>query len=118
MTVMFESDRPFQLWRAVVGHRQLLLRSTKSETERTRIDVLFKPVRAMKIRTLLDGLRVREAEPHEVAEIAREAAEEIEGELKVFVIESGSFTGYVVASAMTTAEDDGEYSDPSPLLVG
>jgi hypothetical protein len=55
MAVMFESNRPFQVWRAVVGHSQLLLRSTKSDAENTRVDVLFKPVRAMKLRTLLDG---------------------------------------------------------------
>lgn len=118
MLTVFESDRQFQLWRAVVGHSQLLLRSTKTEEHPTRIDVLFKPVQGMKLRTLLDGLRIREADPHEANDIARETGEECGDEFKCFVIESRGFRGFVVATVMTTAEDAGEYSDPSQLLVG
>lgn len=112
----FESQRSFRLWRAVVGHHQLLLRSTRTETERTRIDVLFKPVRAVKLRTHMNGLRIREADEKEAGRIARDAGEDRIGASVVFVIESGAFQGYVVASVMATAEDDGGYSDPSSLL--
>jgi hypothetical protein len=89
---MFQSDRSFQLWRAVVGHSQLLLRSTKTEANPTRIEILFKPVRAMKIRTVLEGIRVREARPAEAQEIAREIAETDGSESTFFVIESGDFS--------------------------
>ena len=114
---LFESERDFQLWRAVVGHSQLLLRSTKSETESTRIDVLFKPVRAMKLLTMLRRLRVREADAGEAIEIARETGEEKDDEGRIFIVESGPFTGFVVAGVMATHEDDGEYGDPSAILV-
>jgi hypothetical protein len=48
-------DRVFQLWRYTVGMKRLLLRSTKTPTFGTRIDVLFQNVKAMKLPTRLDG---------------------------------------------------------------
>jgi hypothetical protein len=114
---LFESQRTFQLWRAVVGHSQLLLRSTKTGPDASRIDILFKPVQAMKLRATFDGIRIREAEPEEESAIAADAAQDVLDGFKVFVIESASFRGYVIASVLLASEDDGEYSDPSSLLV-
>jgi hypothetical protein len=115
--VLFESERDFQLWRAVVGHSQLLFRSTKTESEPTRIDVLFKPVAALKLPTLLHGLRIRNADAGEADEIRREVDQAPTQDSKVFILESGAFEGYVVAGICVTHEDNGEYSDPSALLV-
>jgi len=117
MTTLFESRRTFQLWRAVVGHNQLLLRSTKSESEPTRIEILFKPVRALELRTVLDGLRIRLANPDEAEQIAIKSGDPGNW-ATFFVLESDTWSGYVVAETMVSAEDDGEYSDPSSLLVG
>jgi hypothetical protein len=115
--VLFESTRDFQVWRAVVGHSQLLLRSTKTDASPTRIDVLFKPVVAVKLRTVLTGLLVREATSDEADEIIRDAAETRRSDSKVFVIESGNFRGYAIAGVLLTAEDEGEYFERSQLLV-
>lgn len=117
MGVLFESDRRFQLWRAVVGHSQLLLRSNTSEMETTRVDFLFKPVRAMKVLAIFEGVRVREARPPEQAEVVKDIGSALSNGEKIFVLESGSFVGYVVASVMKVAEDQGTYADPSHLLV-
>jgi hypothetical protein len=62
-------------------------------------------------------VRIREADGEERRAIAREAADDLADGQKVFVVESGSFTGFVIADVMSASEDDGEYSDPSPLLV-
>ncbi len=100
-----------------MGHGQLLLRSVKTDTEPTRIDILFKAVRAMKLRTTLEGLRVQDADAHEGEAIARETGEPPKSDLRFFVIESRGFRGYVVASAMATVEDEGDYNDPSQFPV-
>ncbi len=39
-------DRRFQLWAYTVSHGSLLLRSTKTDDEPTRVDVLFRNVKA------------------------------------------------------------------------
>jgi len=115
--ILFESSRSFQLWRAVVGHNQVLLRSTKTDNDPTRIDILFKPVRALKLRTDMDGLRIREASHEEVDQIALESGERA-GTATFFILESAGLSGYIVADLMVTAEDEGEYLDPGQLLIG
>jgi hypothetical protein len=64
-------ERTFQLWAYTVGMKRLLLRSTKNETFRTRIDILFQNVKALHLPTSLDGLVVSEAD--------EELAKRIEG---------------------------------------
>src|SRR4051794_7357175 len=54
----FESDRHFQIWRYEVGHAQLLLRSVKDDHHASRIDVLFKTVKAIDLPTRFDGLQI------------------------------------------------------------
>jgi hypothetical protein len=56
----FSSSRSFQVWRYVVSHRQLLLRSSRTPEVTTRLELLFKNVSAIKLPTHLDALRVRE----------------------------------------------------------
>jgi hypothetical protein len=108
----FESARTFQVWGATVSHDSVLLRSVKTEAEPTRIDILCKPVHAMKIRALMQGLRVREADSREAAGVAQDIGEELADYHRVFVVESGDFRGYLVAGVMVASEDLGEYYDP------
>ena len=56
---LFRSHRMFRLWAQTVSHGQLLLRSPRSYIHPTRIDVLFKPVSAQKVRWSYDGLVIR-----------------------------------------------------------
>ncbi len=94
MAPLLQSTRRFELWSARVGHRQLLLRSIKNGDDGTRIDVLFKPVSALKLRTSLNGLTVREATGEERATIALDVGRWQEDHV-AFVIGSGNFEGYV-----------------------
>ena len=107
---LLRSTRSFRLWRARVSHGELLLRSVKNG-EPTRIDALFKPVLAMKLKTTLLGLLVRPADRAEQAAIEREVGRN-DG-AHVFIVESADFSGYVVASTFAWHEDDREYHEPS-----
>lgn len=121
--MLFESSRCFQLWQAGVGHRHLLLRSPKGDADTTRVDVLFKPVDALKLRTVLSGLRILEADPDEAVLIDVEVGQVDPStptfirDSKVFIIESGAFRGYVIAGVMATHEDDLEYHEPSSFFA-
>jgi hypothetical protein len=108
-------DREFQVWAYSVGMARLLLRSTKSDTFATRVDVLFQNVKALKLPTSLDGLLVAEAGADETALILSETGILPSDETKFFRVWAGTFEGYVVAGVCVVAEDEGEYFEPSPL---
>ena len=57
---MLRHDRKFQVWRYTVGHKQMLLRSVKSEQAGTRIDVLFKAVEYICIPTTIENIVIEE----------------------------------------------------------
>jgi hypothetical protein len=113
----YSSPRTFHLWRAEVGHGQLLLRANKSPTETSRIDLLFKPVRALKLRSTLAGIEIRLADRAEMEATAADSGETLTNGLHAYIVESGSFRGYVVAMAFFAAEDEGDYGDPSQLFI-
>lgn len=113
--VVAESDRQFQVWAYTVGMARLLLRSTRSDTFETRIDVLFQNVKAMKLPTILDGFAVAEAEPADEARISAETGLLPSDDTKIFTVRTRTVDGYVVASVCVVAEDDGEYFESSPL---
>jgi hypothetical protein len=116
--VLFESSRRFQLWRTIVGHSQMLLRSTKDDANPQRIDVLFKPVEAVKLRTLLHGLRVIELAGAQADAIRAEAAATASAaHNRVYRIESSGFQGWVISGAFFTHTDDLDYHEPSYFLL-
>ena len=114
--MLYESPRRFLLWKATVSHGELLLRSTQTPAEPTRIDVLFKAVQALNLRTDLTGIRVSEAAPDEstmiLASLAGHGSTAIDP-CKIFVVESNGWRGYVAAGVMAWHEDEGAYNDPS-----
>ena len=60
-TVIYESARRSQIWGCAVGHSGLHLRSNKTETTPTRIEVLLKPAYAVCLADYLDGLQIATA---------------------------------------------------------
>jgi hypothetical protein len=108
-------DRQFRIWRYAVGMSRLLLRSTKTHTYPTRVDLLFQNVKALKLTKQLDGLIVRQATDQELRAIESETGLLTDAQTHVFVLTSTNHDGYVVAGVMGINEDDGDYSDPSPL---
>ncbi len=113
--VIERTDRLFQVWAYSVSMARLLLRSTKSETFATRIDVLFQNVQAMKLPTSLDGLVVAKAGPVDEARISAETGLLPSEETTLFTLRAGAFDGYVIAGVCVVAEDSGEYFEPSEL---
>jgi hypothetical protein len=108
-------ERIFQVWAYTVSHGQLLLRSTKTETFPTRVEVLFKDVKALQLPTLLDGLVVTEADAESAQRIeAHTGLTGREGAI-VYGIRTSRGVGHVVAGALFTDEDFGEHFEPSSL---
>ena len=105
--------RRFQIWAYTVGHGQLLLRSTKSDTLPTRVDILFKSVSAVHLLTTLNGLTVSEASETEKAEPYLAFTSHGPKGQKVFIVRSSGFVGYVAAGTVVWHEDDLEYFQPS-----
>jgi hypothetical protein len=108
-------ERRFQIWAYSVGMARLLLRSTKSDTFATRVDVLFQNVTFLKLPTSLDGLVVTEADSEGTAQISSETGILPGDGVRIFAIRSGAFDGYVIAGVCVVAEDKGEYFEPSQL---
>jgi hypothetical protein len=95
----FDSDRHFQVWAYTVSHGQLLLRSTQSDQDATRIEVLFKGVTRVDLPMSVDGLHVRRNG-------------------KEYAAQGDGWRGSIVALARFAIEDSGGYADPSSLYVG
>lgn len=95
----FSSARTFQVWRYVVSHKQLLLRSNKEQGRHTtRVEVYFKNVRSMDVPTTMVGLTV---EPLG------------DGSFKLSGVD---WVGSVEAGGAWAVEDDGEYGDASTFM--
>jgi hypothetical protein len=107
------SDRVFQLWSYSVSMRRLLLRSTKSESFDSRIDLAFQNVHALKLPAQMHGLSVKCASQTEIEEIVRDIGLSPDEKWQFYLVSGSLFSGYVVAGAMISSEDNGEYNEPS-----
>jgi hypothetical protein len=102
MAPILDYSRTFQMWEFLVGHRQLLLRSPKSEEHNTRIDILFKDVSEICLPTILTGLTVS------VTPRSHPGAQGSE-----YCIKGNEYEGRVAAGSMHVHEDTLEYYDDS-----
>ncbi|WP_328414580.1 hypothetical protein OG470_20565 [Micromonospora sp. NBC_00389] len=104
---LFRSHRRFRLWAQTVSHGQLLLRSPRSSDHPTRIDVLFKPVSAQKVRWIYDGLVIRCPSGVEQERIQQQMPGGLRGmDDRVFALETADSLDWVVAMAVGWHEDD------------
>jgi hypothetical protein len=108
----FESDRQFSLWAYTVSNSQLLFRSRTEGG--SRIDLLFKPVDAMKVRCDYHGLVVRCASDDQRRRVLAGVALS-GGRPRVLALHGGPDLDYVVAAAVGWLEDNGDERDPSRL---
>lgn len=109
----FQSSRKFTLFGYHASHGILLLRSGKNQNVPTRIDVLFKDVRALEIRAWIDHLGIEEQElsfledfksnPHSMAEPGNRA----------YRVSGSGWFGYVLAGTVSVREDDLELTEKS-----
>lgn len=119
METLFQTNREFTLWKYRVSHGQLLLRSVPTDVEPSRLEILFRNVFALQMTTEMEGISIRSSLDSETAQIEDSIGVEI-GKigLKVFILESVTSRGYVVASSCDSAEDDGDYKAKSSLMIG
>lgn len=94
----------------------MLLRSTKSADQPTRVDVLFKDVGVINLPTSFHGLSISEASETERDKLPRFEPKSVRTR-KVFLVRSGNFQGYVIAGTVVSHEDRGEYSDASFFTI-
>ncbi|KAB2352219.1 hypothetical protein [Actinomadura rudentiformis] len=114
---LFRSDRAFTTWAYTISHSQLLLRTrttTQAGSRQSRIDIVFKPVRAMKIRIEYDGLVIRCATLAEAEKIRADNTGIHEG-AHCLLLETGGDLDYVIAHAVGWEEDMETDRDPSRL---
>lgn len=102
-------DRPFQVWMYAVGHRQLLLRSVKTDSLTTRVDLLFKDVRAMLMHPRMPGVTLERAAKGEASRFSELLG--LPEETEVYALSREPLL-LVAASVAVWHEDEGEYFDP------
>lgn len=109
--------RQFRLWAFSVGHSQLLLRSLKSESHPTRVDVVFASTSVVCIPGTIDNLSIEPVADGPLPEaIERIIHSQPQYTRTVYELRGDGFTGYVVAGAVEYLEDEGEFDDPSGLF--
>ncbi|WP_410877243.1 hypothetical protein [Nocardia sp. A7] len=108
--VLCRSERGFSLWAYTVSHGQLLLRSPSGaswlgDRYDTTIDVLFKPVKAMRLQDRYDGLVIRCATEEEAATAKADIPERwLFSDDRVVVLEGDGAAGHVVCKAVGWCE--------------
>ncbi len=106
-------SRLFQLWAYTVSHGSLLLRSTKTDDDPTRVDVLFRNVKALDLPTVLHGVSVAVAGPDATARVAAATGLAPDDDTVFFEVATRNCTGYVVAGAVSSDEDTREFHEAS-----
>src|SRR5882672_10419087 len=117
MGTIFSSDRSFAVYSYAFSHGLLLIRSRKTPTSPTRLDILFQDVRVLEIRAWFDGIVIEEeAGPTFLADRPSNPVQMIEPGIKLYRLNSGGWSGFIVGGIMLTHEDEGEFRDASKLI--
>jgi hypothetical protein len=108
-------SRRVQLWSYGVSHSVLLFRANRRPGLDSRVDLMFRAVRQMKVNHRYEDLTISVPGPEEAQKQFGLSGGEIEGRI-VFELASGGFpSAYVVAGSLYMAEDDLEDGHPSAL---
>ncbi|MEW2119188.1 hypothetical protein AB0945_29150 [Streptomyces sp. NPDC005474] len=108
---MFRSDRYFQVWQYAVGHRRLLLRSSRDRPPDTRLEIYFANVDLMVLRPNYDGLVIRRADDEECRKAGLDYGVEVKPG-RLFLL-GGGLRSFVVSAPPQWHEDEGAMDDPS-----
>ncbi|MGX6607818.1 hypothetical protein ACWKSP_37680 [Micromonosporaceae bacterium Da 78-11] len=109
--VLVEWHRPFTLWEYAADDEVVLLRSPKDEGPR--IDLVFKPVRALNLRTSYPTLALRVAGRDRAAEVLGRLGSTDRTDRVVELIGPDGNADHIVCLALGWREDDGEWWEPS-----
>ena len=113
MKKLIEFNRNFQIYSYSASHGALLLRSPKSDSRSTRVDVLFTDVRLIAMRAFLSKLLIEEGDISDVEEHDAKRFPNLEHGHKIFLITGGEWTGYIIGGSVQWHEDQGQYGQPS-----
>ncbi|MFJ3697206.1 hypothetical protein ACIPW9_24145 [Streptomyces sp. NPDC090052] len=108
---IFRSDRYFRVWQYAVGHRRLLLRSSRDSPPDTRIEIYFANVDLMLLRPRYDSLVIRRAEDEECRKTGLDYGVEVKPG-RLFLL-GGDLRSFVVSAPPQWHEDEGTMDDPS-----
>ena len=116
MTTFYASARTFQLFSYGVAHGQLLFRSCKTESDPTRVDILFQDVRAMEVRTWFEGIEIVEEESSAfLASRPSRPVPMFDKEIHFYRLKGTGWEGFIVGGLVAYLEDDGDFFEPSAL---
>lgn len=114
---LFSSNRHFFVVSYQASHGLLLLRSAKGrDGAKTRIDILFRDVRALELRVWTQGFTVREVDADFLASAASKPAALAEPGNQFYAVTGEGWNGFIIGGLMTSMEDEGEVDAPSPLM--
>ncbi|HEY4199310.1 MAG TPA: hypothetical protein VGM83_02005 [Devosiaceae bacterium] len=112
---IFSSDRLFEVWQYTVSHRQLLMRSNKSYSAPTRLEVLFKDVAFMAVPPVMKGMSITNCTTADEELLLNLAA--LPSSKPWYRLEADGAVGYIAAGTIVTNEDELGYEEASPLLA-
>lgn len=113
--LVLASDRRFSLFSYHPSHGRLLFRSGKTSEYPTRLDVLFRDVRAMELRTWFDSWEIFEVDGDFISKCSSRPIEMLEPGNKIYALLGRGWQGFIVGGIVQTAEDQGDYMDNSSL---
>src|SRR5690242_11302557 len=97
MNTIYASDRIFQLFSYGVTRGQLLFRSCKTDTDPTRVDILFQEVRAMELRTWFEGIEIVEEDNSSfLASRPSRPVPMFDKEIRYYRLKGNGWEGFVV----------------------
>lgn len=115
--LVFESKRRFNVFSFQASHGLLLLRSPKSNESHTRIDILFRDVRAMELRTFCSGgIFIKRADAKSIEGLPSRPKDTMEPGHQVFIVGGPGWSGFVVSGRVDYLEDEGTAMGPSTLI--
>jgi len=99
MQIVFQSNRKFKLWKYLVSHGQLLLRSNPESLGASRCEVIFRHVASLQLETDFEGLTIKEVSESELSATSSSVhIPERSAGAKVYLLSTLTSNGYVVAA--------------------
>lgn len=112
MTI-FQSDRRFQAWDWTVSHSALILRSNPTPETPTRIELLIKPAYIVCVAANLEGINITHVLGDTPAHVTAAIGRALHDWENLYLIESGTFHGWVIGGSISGREDDNGYNAPT-----
>jgi hypothetical protein len=118
---VFDWQRRFTLWGYTGSHSVVLFRSVKAEPDEegptTRIDLVFKPVKALSIRTSYRTLAVRVACQERADQVLSRLGKTYPDDRVLELVGPDGTSDHIVCTAVGCHEDGGENGEPSPFAM-